>query len=123
MAEYQTHKFAGIGERLVTFKNAGAVVAADIGKAATLESDSDVDAGVADEVLAGKIRQVNGDDVSVQVKGYAEFDYTGTAPTAGAWNKLECAAAGKVQIDATNGHEFFVVSVDATAVTCVVDLG
>ncbi len=95
----------------------------DEGKAASMTTDGKIKVGGADEVLRGVIKAISGTDITVQVRGLAEVSYTGTAPTAGTWNKLECGAGGAIQVDATNGHEFFVETVDTSAGTCVIDLG
>lgn len=82
--------------------------------------------GSANQPLRGVIKtiDVDGTEVNLQIGGIAaDVPYTGTAPTAGAWNWLECGASGAVQIDATNGKQFFVESVDTVAGTCVIDLG
>lgn len=93
------------------------------GKAASLTTAGLAKVGGADEHFRGVISAIDGDDITVQVRGLVEVPYTSTAPTAGQYNKLECGASGAVQIDATNGIPFFVESVDTDASTCVVDLG
>ena len=94
----------------------------DEGKAASMTAGK-IKVGAANEVLRGVIKAISGTDITVQVRGLVTVTYTGTAPTAGAWNKLECGAGGAVQVDATNGHEYFVESVDTSASTCMIDLG
>jgi len=95
-----------------------------VGDSCYIDSDGKANRGAANQPLRGLIKKVDGNgDASVQVRGMAQFTYSGTAPTAGAYNLLECAASGAVAIDAVNGHSFFVDSVDTDESTCIVDLG
>ncbi|MFQ5632548.1 MAG: hypothetical protein ACE5I1_27590, partial [bacterium] len=99
------------------------IVAADVGKAAKPGTNPlEIALGTADTVLRGVISQVNGDDISVLEQGYVWIVYAGTAPTAQAFNKLECAAAAKIQVDATNGRELWVEKVDTTNTKALVYL-
>ena len=91
-------------------------------KSASLSSGA-AKVGGADEPLLGVIANIEGTECSIQRRGYATVTYSGTAPTAGAYNKLECGASGSVVIDGTNGIPFYVDSVDTDASTCVVWLG
>ena len=119
---YDQHSINGIGQRHITFAKSGTITTSDIGKACTMNTSQQVAVGTADAAFFGVIQQVSGDDITVTDSGYVTVPYTGSAPTAGAFNNLECGAAGAVQIDNTNGREIFVYSVDTTASTCVVRL-
>lgn len=107
--------FEGIGEVTITCEKSGTVTAGTHeGKAASMPSSGAAKVGAADEKLLGVIRTINQEDIAVQVGGIMKASYTGSAPTAGAVNKLECGAAGVVQVDASNGDPFYVVKVDTT---------
>jgi len=112
---WDTHSFEGIEEVLVTMKKNGTITqGTHENLAAKIAANKEVAVGTANTPLAGKIMAINGDDISVQVKGFMTLPYTGTAPTVGQYNKLECAASGEVQVDASNGHPFLVFNVDTT---------
>ena len=105
----------GIGEVLLTLKKNGTITqGTHEGMAAKIPANKEVAVGTADTPLAGKIKAINGDDITVQIAGVMELPYTGTAPTVGTYNKLENGAGGAVQVDATNGKEFLVLDVDTT---------
>ncbi len=105
----------GIGEILLTLKKNGIITAGTHeGMAAKIPANKEVAVGTADTPLAGKIKAINGDEITVQIAGIMELPYTGTAPTVGTYAKLECGAGGAVQVDVTNGKEFLVLDVDAT---------
>lgn len=111
------------GAEYFGYEGSSLVQGTDEGKSCYISAGLCV-AGAANQPLAGKIKQIDANgDASVQRRGYAEFTYVSTAPTAGAWNNLECGAGGTVQVDDTYGRKFFVDSVDTSATTCIVDLG
>lgn len=56
----------------------------------------------------------------VQIHGFAELDYTGTAPGLG-YAKLAANGSGGVKVS-TAGREYLVVSVDETAKKAIVEL-
>lgn len=111
----------GIGELNITLAKSGTITAGTHeGLSAQIPSNKAVAVGAADTPLAGKIISINGDDITVQVKGTMTLPYTGTAPTVGTFCNLECGAAGVVVIDDTNGHPFLVLDVDITASTVTI---
>lgn len=121
---WNTHKKSGQFAQFLSYEKSGTVTkGTHEGKAAHITTDGKAAVGGADESFRGPIANIEDDVITVQVRGLAELPYTSTAPTVGAWNKLECGASGAVQIDATNGVPFFVESVDTSAGTCVIDLG
>jgi len=121
---WNTYKKSGQFAQYLTYEKVGTITkGTHEGKAAHISTAGKVSVGGADESLRGVISNIEGDVITVQVRGLVEVPYTSTAPTVGAWNKLECGASGAVQIDATNGVPFFVESVDTDASTCVIDLG
>lgn len=121
---WNTHKKAGQFAEYLSYEKSGTVTkGTHEGKAASITTGGLAKVGAADEHFRGVISNIEDDVITVQVRGLAEVAYTGTAPTVGQHNKLECGASGAVQIDATNGRMFLVESVDTDAGTCVVDLG
>jgi hypothetical protein len=115
-------------------------VYADLGKPVTLVNDAGVakfGRGADNDRVYGKIQSINAvkndfksgtniaganDDISVQNKGFAEFGYTGAAPTVGASIAIS-ATAGLVKAAAlsiTAPH--IVVKVDTTNTKVVVEL-
>lgn len=110
---WNTHSLEGIGELIITLKKNGTITqGTHENLAAKIPANKEVAVGTADTPLAGKIKAINGDDISAQVAGIMTLPYTGAAPTVGTYSKLECAASGEVQVDATNGHPFLVLDVD-----------
>lgn len=121
---WNTHKKAGQFAQYLSYEVSGTVTkGTHEGFAASITTGGLAKVGGANEDFRGVISNIEDDVITVQVRGLVEVPYTGTAPTVGNWNNLECGASGAVQIDDTNGIPFFVESVDATASTCIVDLG
>lgn len=112
MVDANTIAFDGIGALHVTF--ASALTSDDEGKPVKVSADKTVALAADDNPVHGKAIKVAKDGtVTVQLKGYIEFPYTGTtAPTVG-YAKLVSDGTG-VKVDGTNGREFLVVSVDTT---------
>jgi len=124
---YNTYGHDGVFRQHLGYEISGTMTSEDAGKAAkgvaVAGAALKAAVGTANTPLLGMIRIVHSTEVTVQRRGYATLTYTGTAPTAGAYNNLECGADGAVQVDDTNGVPFYVESVDTSASTCLVDLG
>lgn len=104
--------FHGLGQQLATFETAA--TADDRGKVCKMTGGG-VAASAAGEDVCGVICDVRGGAAAVQLRGYVEVAYSGTAPTCG-WCKLCADGNGGVKTG-TGAHEFLVVSVDETAST------
>lgn len=106
-------EFNGFMEECITFNSA--LVLADELKPVKVSASATVALSADTQPIHGKVIKVEKDGaVTVQLKGYTEFVYSGTAPTVG-YAKLAADGTGKVKVDATNGREFLVMKVDATA--------
>lgn len=120
---WNTVKFDGIGARHVTVTKGGTItLGTHEGKACYVHTDGTLYVGEADKPLFGVIKAIATSQITVQDQGYVEVPYTGSAPTVGSYNKLECGASGAVQVDATNGVPMMVMSVDTDDSTCVIKL-
>lgn len=103
--------FEGAGEKRLSFKNNNA---AD-GNFVKVSANGTVSACSDGDRFVGCAMHCAGGFADVQVKGYIECAYTGTAPALG-FAKMLAGAAGKVKAD-SNGAEFLVLKVDTTAGT------
>lgn len=123
---YNAYSRLGIGERFSTYGKSGTITkGTHEGQTVSIVASGTTSLakiGAAGEDFRGIVSAINGDDITVQDKGFVTVDYSGSAPVVG-WNQLECDGSGGVNVDATNGNWFFVDSVDSGAGTCVVDLG
>ena len=102
--------FDGIGACLLTFK-AGQVAKGDI----VAMTDNDTVGKAADAAApAGIVLNKRMDWAAVQVAGYAEVAYSGTAPKVG-WNSLVADGNGglRTAADKEMGRACLVVSVDS----------
>lgn len=104
--------FHGLGQQLCTFETAA--TADDLGKVCKMADGGVAVCGAGDDVC-GVLCDVRAGAAAVQLRGYVELPYTGTAPTAG-YCALTADGAGGVQC-AEGAHEFLVLSVDETAST------
>jgi hypothetical protein len=105
--------FNGIGMEHLTA--ATAAESADEGKVCRAAADGSVTVCAKGEGFFGVLTSVRSGAACVQLRGYVELPYTGTAPTVG-WCALAADANGGVA--ATSGaHEFLVLTVDTTAKT------
>jgi len=83
----------------------------------------------AEDDFFGIVKIIDPDDgaLSVQDKGYTKVTYTGSAPTAGNYERLVGDGSGGVKIKAAGaavGDKYYhVVSVDTTNTTVTFDLG
>ena len=108
--------FEEIGRLSVTFQadsgEAGQVCAmAENGKVAPC-ADGEVFIGVMEGLRKGC--------TAVQIQGFAEVDYTGTAPGLG-YVKLAANGSGGVKVS-TSGREHLVVCVDENAMKAIIEL-
>ncbi|MFQ5631210.1 MAG: hypothetical protein ACE5I1_20755 [bacterium] len=118
---WKDHKLQGIGARRVTLKKSGTIAATDVDKPGKPGTNPlEIALGTAGTRIRGMIEQVNGDDVTVLEEGWVWINYSGTAPTAQAVNKLECDGSGGVNVDAINGRDLWVEKVDTTNTKCLV---
>jgi len=99
--------FGGMGEIFATFKTDGTVEA---GKAVQMQDSDTVTAcGAGGKFIGIAIGTAADGYATVQLKGYTEMAYTGTAPTVG-FCFLAGAAEGVTVSE--NGREYLVVRVD-----------
>ncbi len=94
------------------------------GKPAKIISDNTVDLCADGDRFHGIIETIANDSttLTLRIRGLVTVVYTGTAPTAGIV-KLSADASGGVKIDAANGIEKFVISVNIGATTVTFDTG
>lgn len=104
--------FKGFNNNCMTF-NAGE--SAEIGAPAALDENGKIVNAEADEKFLGVICNVRNGITGVQLEGYTELKYTGSAPTLG-WDSLSADGNGGVKVDA-NGVPYRVLKVDTTAKT------
>ena len=95
---------------LLSFLNASGDSAADAGELVKMSANNTVAVCAEDDRFCGVCIHSDSATADVQLKGYVEVEYTGTAPTVG-YAKLLAAAAGKVAAD-TDGAEYLVLKVD-----------
>lgn len=108
--------FDGIGHISATFATDSAQVGnlckmAENGKVAPCE-----DGGA----FCGKVESVRKGFAGVQLHGFTEVSYTGTAPKVG-YQILVANGKGGVKVH-TSGKDYLVVDVDATANTAMIEL-
>ncbi len=99
--------FKGFGENVLTFKcdkstGVGSTVKMTSSGTVTLAADGDIFAGVCLNIRDGY--------AAVQLCGYCEMTYTGTAPAVG-YTKLASAGSDGVKTS-TTGREYLVIGVD-----------
>ncbi|MBW7572720.1 hypothetical protein [Caproiciproducens faecalis] len=103
----------GYGEQMATFEAEAGVTP---GMPVKMTGNGKVGAGTALDAFCGVAVSVRGGFAAVQLSGYVTVPYSGTAPTVG-YQKLNCAADGKVQTEST-GRSLLVTDVDTAAQTC-----
>ncbi|NMP37112.1 MAG: hypothetical protein GX051_03160 [Clostridiales bacterium] len=104
--------FNGFNEKILTFKTSGTVAA---GAPVQLTSSGTVAASANDASFCGIAVTVSSDGFAgVQLCGYIEVPYSGTAPAVG-YALLESNGNGGVKVDTTNGRSVLVATVDTTA--------
>ena len=106
--------FGGIGEMCVTMKTSGTVAK---GSPVKLCANGTVTACSAGDRLVGVVVDKAEDGyATVQLAGFAEVGYTGTAPSVG-FGLLGADGSGGVKTVASGGGEYVIVTVDTAAKT------
>ena len=109
--------FDGIGQELVTFEAASGVAAGHVVKLADNGKGAKRGAG---DAFCGAALNVRNGYAGVQLRGFVTLSCAGSE-TVG-YNSLVADGSGGVKKATTGGVNVLVVSVDATAKTCVVFL-
>ena len=102
---------------VITMKHA-ALVEADAGKMANVSANKTVGLTVDGGKFDGQLVVINEKEgiCSLKLSGVMEAVYSGAAPGTGRVKFLTDAAGG-VKVDAVNGEEYLVLSVDAASTT------
>lgn len=108
--------YEGIGHVSVTFPANGC----QAGKVCKMGSDGKMTVCAAGDAFCGLAESVNGSQAGVQIHGFAEIGYTGTAPATGYVN-LSANGSGGIKTDSA-GKSYLVVKVDTAAQTAVIEL-
>ena len=103
--------FKGLGENVVTFKTYTAVV----GSPVTVIANDLVSKSNAGDTFCGVAASVADGYVAVQVGGFVELPYSGTAPTLG-YNTVVANGNGGIKTNST-GRNVLVVNVNQTKLT------
>lgn len=106
--------FEGIGESVVTFYNSK-TAAAGAGNPVKISGNGEVSVCADGDRFFGVALACDSDFAAIQMGGYVELGYTGTAPAVG-FRKLVSNSTGGV-ITAETGREFLVVDVDTVSKT------
>ena len=107
--------FEEIGRLAVTFADGGVAT----GKVCKVSANGTVAPCADGDKLCGVVEGVRGSHAAVQVAGFAEAGYTGTAPALGYVN---LCADGNGGVKTGSGREYLVVSVNETAKTVIFKL-
>ncbi|HEX3017876.1 MAG TPA: hypothetical protein VHP31_08505 [Caproicibacter sp.] len=110
--------FNGFGENAATFSAQDGVAA---GAPVKMTGNGTVGVCAAGDNFCGVALNTRGGYAAVQLRGYVQLPYDGTAPAVG-WQALSASAGGKIQTAATGGRTILVVDVDDTAKICGVIL-
>lgn len=108
--------FNGIGHMSVSF-TAGNVVAGQVCK---MEDNGKVTPCADGDVFIGMAEGMRKDCAAVQLHGFTELEYTGTAPGLGYVN-LVANGSGGVKVGSA-GREYLVVAVDEKAMKIIAEL-
>ena len=98
--------FEGIGEKVISFKNASA----EKGNFVKMSASGTVAPCSAADGFVGVCLKADSDFADIQTAGYVECGYTDTAPSVG-YATLVASTAGKVKT-AQTGREYLVIKVD-----------
>lgn len=110
--------FEGVGAVCATYYAADGVKG---GMVVKLSGDSTVDVcGTGDRFFGVAMSDADGGCAAVQMDGVAMVSCDASVVTG--WTKLIPDGAGGVKLDAANGHEYLVLSVDTTAKIAAVRL-
>ena len=101
--------YKGVGDKCLTFIKGSALTVQ--GNLVTVSANSTVAPSASGEAFAGIVKSVNDGFVSVQVGGYLELTYDGTAPSFGRIF-LQASTSPTVVKSATSGVRVLVVKVD-----------
>lgn len=96
-----TDKYKLFGDIKTVALNYTGTIAVD--DAVTLTANDEVGRGTAEAPVFGLVQAVGPGKATVQYGDFVVFNYSGTAPTAGANKELVVDGAGKVKIPATAG--------------------
>ncbi len=107
--------FEEIGHLAVTFAQAGCAP----GKVCKVSQNGAVTPCIAGEKFCGKAEWIRNGFAAVQVEGFAELTYTGTAPGLGF---VSLCADGLGGVKTGSGKEYLVVSVDTAAKNVTIKL-
>lgn len=110
--------FNGFGENAATFLAQDGVT---VGMPVKMTANGTVGACAAGDNFCGVALGVRSGYAAVQLGGYTQLPYDGTAPAVG-WQALNAAAGGKIQSAATGGRTLLVLDVDDAAKICGVIL-
>ncbi len=110
--------FEGIGQVAATFAVEEGVKA---GMAVALTGDGTVGVGSAGTAPCGVVLTAEGESAAVQVGGFVEVAYTGTAPAIG-WGMVAVDGAGGIKTVTTGGMSCLIVRVDTDGKTAVIKL-
>lgn len=105
--------FEGIEMAVVTFREKDVTAGAPV----AMDSGGTVKNAPAGAALVGLALNVRGGCAAVQVKGYAQLPYSGTAAPALGWSRLTADGSGGVTTATTGGREYLVVQVDSDGKT------
>ena len=108
--------YEGIGHIGVTFPADNCVV----GHVCKMGAEGKVTGCAAGEAFCGMVETAHGDQAGVQIHGFVEAAYTGSAPAMGYVN-LSADGSGGVKADA-NGRAYLVVKVNTTTMTVTFEL-
>lgn len=108
--------YDGIGHQAVTVP-AGKCVEGQVCK---LNASGQADACAAGDKFCGVVEFVKGDSAAVQIEGFAQVSYTGTAPTVG-YCSLSANGSGGVKVDSA-GREYLVAQVHSSDLSAVIKL-
>lgn len=105
-------KFKGYGDNVLTFKCSNTTHAGD---AVKMESSGKITATSDGNTFIGICTNVRNDYAGVQLNGYVEMKYSGTAPTLG-YSKLVAAGPNTVKT-ASAGRDYLVINIDTASST------
>lgn len=104
----------GYGENAATFKAQDGVT---VGAPVKMAANGTVGACAAGDAFCGVALNLHGGYAAVQLGGYTQVHYTGTAPAVG-YQTLAADASGTVKAVTTGGRSILVTDVDDTAKIC-----
>ena len=105
--------FKGLGENVITFKTTNAVA----GEPVTISANEKVTKSTSGETFCGVAVSVVDGFAAVQISGFVELPYSGTAPTVG-YNTFVANGSGGIKTNAT-GKTLLVVNVNSSKSTVV----